>query len=129
MATTEHKLRRRKWEHQKYFWFETVDLERRGGDLGLYDYHHSEIARKVIHFEKIQSVQDRLRLVPVIQKHLVGIQKILEVYNIDPAEDVRRTLKEINTWLPGHEIPMSSQSVRPKRAGLRGNGVGNPWRR
>lgn len=130
MTEQDRKQKRRKWEHEYLFWFERENLPRTGGDLGLYDYHHRQIARIVIGFEKIQSVTDRLHHVPQIQENLAGIDQILTIYDIDSKNDIERTLRHVNRWLPSHEIPAPKSTVRPKRAVSRGTrGSGNPWRR
>mgnify|MGYP000285875973 CR=1 FL=1 len=124
--------KRRKLEHEPYFWFEKVDLGKQGGDLGLYDHHHREIARTIIKFEQIRDVRDRMALVPTLRTHLTGLLSILDAYDIDPTSDLTRTLEQVNEWLPGHEITirMASGSRRRERSGRRGRnvGAGNPRR-
>ncbi len=125
--------KRRKLEHEPYFWFEKVNLGKQGGDLGLYDHHHREIARTIIKFEQIRDVSDRMALVPKLRTHLTGLQSILDAYDIDPTSDLTRTLEQVNEWLPGHEITirMASGSRGRERSGRRRGrnvGAGNPRR-
>ncbi len=101
--------RSRSQENERYYWFEQRALPPRG-DIGLYDVHHREIAH-ILGTLKHKPLQERFEDIPKLRSSLAAILSILELYHLDAKTDIRRTLRDINEWLPGHHLGYPRRKV------------------
>ena len=86
------------------YWFEQTLLPKRG-DMGLYDYHHRRIARALRKCEQFPNYEGgRHQFVAEIEDALLGIRTILSVWGINPKEDIKKTLGDVNRYYSDRPI-------------------------